>query len=554
MINLKENVTLHNHYDIQVVDSITGEVKQTVSVDNMVLNAVWKMFMFIRTDNGNVPTTYPFYKLYLGKGTVPPLPTDTALGNVSHNLSLNSNNTVLLSKEETFPTSTYTYQFTVPATTAYVGDFTEIGIEGRSYNTDFLWTHAFFEDSEGNPITVSKTDLDILIITYTVYVTLNSVDKNFTWVHPYYNKINTIFRNNGGNVPFSLTKNNSSSSLIICNDLPVDDTNAIRRHLGVSLGGISVVDEETRVAGITTKRLTAENGNGSYYHGFVFDGIGGVVLPNFDVFPAQTISGITIGAGDGSTTEFNTPLRYFIKDSDVIYVNGVAKERGVDYTIKNACNHTNQPDLCPASFLYVLEEHFENATYIYTSRPLVLALSDKAIVKEFNKIRLGIFYSWGNLSGASYGAYWKRASDGAWFEEDTARFGSVHVDISQDNEVWERIHTFDLSQNRGGGSSVGAHVWEHLFDSMREAKYLRYSLDTTNATDERIRDSLDARLQLVGLGTNSGIICNDTGPQLVFTEAPPQDAIITMDAAIDRPYKTDQFVIDAGMTLHFGDV
>ena len=320
--DLRDKVKLHNHYEVDVIGP-DGIVKQHAVADNIVLNNFWTMLS---------RSAYSVYGIAMGTGTGTPAATDTALFNQKF---IYDGGISKLAASEAFPTCAYTYKTTVPASASYVGELTEIGIRGR-YNpsswTSILWTHALLKDTEGNPITITKTDIDVLTVTLTIYLTLSATDENFHWLAPSINALCTFFRNPGTSYTLFTSK-----QLMHCRSVILDDDDCIYSFdypEGCNIGS-STYDATTKTMAIATTRLGADVGNTNFLNGLVVAGIGGYVYPNSALFANSTIENIRIGTGDGETTVFDVPIEYFIQGSETVKVDGVAQVRTVDYAIDN---------------------------------------------------------------------------------------------------------------------------------------------------------------------------------------------------------------------------
>lgn len=332
-LNLNNNVKFHNKYELEVIDAATGQKKQTAIAENVVTTGIWNIL------KQSSPKMYG--KIALGTGTGTPSAADTALFNQSFAYA---GTFTMLNLTEQWPTCSYTVKVSIPATTSYVGTFTEIGLYGSYYsgNTYYtLWSHAMLKDAEGNQITITKTDLDILTITATIYVTFSHTDNNFIWMTPgAQNIICNVFRNIGGGIaPFT-----SGKTLQYCSSVLLDeDTGTILQVTATQRLGSSAQMNESRVVNIPSVRMGTGTGNDTFYNAVLLgytNGdsslyFGGIVFPNTSIFPNQVLAGMNIGVGDGTTKEYTISLPHFLENTDVIYVDGVKKTRGVDYTLDN---------------------------------------------------------------------------------------------------------------------------------------------------------------------------------------------------------------------------
>ena len=64
----------------------------------------------------------------------------------------------------------------------YVGEtITEVGISYYS-SSNYLHTHALIKDSEGNPLSINKTELDVVVIYATVFITFETANTNLKYL------------------------------------------------------------------------------------------------------------------------------------------------------------------------------------------------------------------------------------------------------------------------------------------------------------------------------------------------------------------------------------
>lgn len=331
-LDFKNSVEVHNRYELELRDTKTGVIKQTAHAENVVLNQMWTLF---NATSGEISM---FAGIAMGTGTGTPGASDTALFAQAFRYM---STMTRVSMTEAYPTSTYVYRLSIPADAAYVGNLTEIGLVGTRtlFSVSALWTHAILRDSENNPITINKTDLDELIITAHVHVTFGATDVNFKWYMPGpKNQVCRLFRVAAGAPPIF---NPSNIKLCHCTTINTDDSGCITNIVSPSAVhlGTASMNYTTRTLTVPSVRMGTAVGNGTYYNGVVLgtdDGyFGGIVYPNSNIFPNQTISGMRVGVGDGSTVNFALPIESIVANTDIVKVNGTALTRGVDYTIDN---------------------------------------------------------------------------------------------------------------------------------------------------------------------------------------------------------------------------
>lgn len=117
--NLKNNLTVHNKFELTLKDAKTGRVKQVAYAENIVVD---QFYGFLAHDNGNKSSMFQYLAIGTGQGT--PATTDTALFKHMGRIKYTS-----YSRNLAYPTSTMAIDFEFPATSSYVGDITEVGLE-----------------------------------------------------------------------------------------------------------------------------------------------------------------------------------------------------------------------------------------------------------------------------------------------------------------------------------------------------------------------------------------------------------------------------------------
>ncbi len=155
--------SIHNRFDVEVRDAVTGELKQQARGYNVICDTLWDRLFYIH--NGSLrPQNYFSYVVY-GSGSGTPSASDTALfSQLGYRYC--ENNTTLADAQER---GIFWRQGVVTLQAAdNVGDtITEVGI---AYDQTHIVTHAMLEDMNGNPISIAKTDTDVILIYATVYV------------------------------------------------------------------------------------------------------------------------------------------------------------------------------------------------------------------------------------------------------------------------------------------------------------------------------------------------------------------------------------------------
>jgi len=332
-MQLEKKLAIHNRFDFEVRDAKTGRIKQRAYAENIILDALWSKVLSASPDY--------FAYIHLGTGTGSLLASRTALF------------TFLVAK--VVGTATYTDDpgnHVVSARRSIqlseienVGAvFTEIGI-ASSATSSTLMTHAMIKDMNGNPITITKGDLDILTIYATVYAQYADGGWDSGKVQLLGSKTSNpliIWALGGGSSALT-----SASFAFYCGTGIDTETDA--RYATYAYAAIPTT--ETVDAGnkrVTYyARLPVGSGNvagmGIASIRLLPFGVPAVVwnLLNSTAHPGNTVTDELLGTGNGSIQDFATDFP-FVKAGAVIKADGVEVLSGVTVT-------TGQPyrDLCP---------------------------------------------------------------------------------------------------------------------------------------------------------------------------------------------------------------
>ncbi|WP_392654718.1 hypothetical protein [Dehalococcoides sp. THU4] len=274
-MKVKTKVDFHNRFDIYKNGEWIGKA------ENIVLDQ-----MYTRICNFS---TY-FVNIHFGTGTGTTTPDRTTLFSYLGTKTAATEETI-----KALPTSSWTRKITL-APEEYVGEtLTEVGIAYGS-TASYLVTHALITDSEGNPIAISKTAIDLIEIYATVFIQLNnSAEVSF---------VECKFDATGfGNklVDYFCGSSMSTIPMTIGYSGNVD-------------GRVSTLAKLGEVAPTVT--VDVANKKRSYYGRFSVDqgnervsiteaGLEDIL--RFLPVTSQSVEDVAIGTGDGVTTIFNLP-------------------------------------------------------------------------------------------------------------------------------------------------------------------------------------------------------------------------------------------------------
>ena len=558
-INLKFN----NTYDVKLINSTNGEIKQSGSFHNIVTKNLMQMLMGGHSTNlqpFSGTTSWQLYNilggLAVGSGTNEPSFTDTALQNKMWDTGASSVSREWLNDYTIRCTGKYSF----PATSSYVGTISEAGLcpnyreyYNGNYNTRFdpncLMTRSLFTDSEGQVISFTKTDLDILEISVTVEISMASSSANFIlYKKPY------LLAVIAGVVTFYDTSESFG-------EMGGIDLRRYHYDLENLTTSISVEQAAAHYSSNYTANLTYDGSTAQitvpqvrmgtdtiteerYYKAVALPFLGYWKLPNENVLPAYTISGLQVGVGDGVTTTFENPLNYFKAGSDKVYKNGVQLVNGVDYTlsnignkdyltelsdfnypikvtsglmgsellnnIKGQVNSLIRPSIAPYKTPSQFDINTECCTFNYDN-PILIEY-EEAVTLNYLKAYSLITVNLNNGDTNSiYGNY------------------TLYVDASQDGQVYDNLGSYTANSGT-------------------------FTFDFTETTAKywRIRTSYnESNRALILVGQGSYLTLGARKPNIVFTEAPAADDVITMDVEMDVIMKNSNFVLDIGCSITF---
>lgn len=298
------HASIHNRFDIEVIDAATGEIKQKAYAENVILNQLWTANFW----------TYAWFKyIHYGTGTSTPTATDTQLEHFYAAVEAGN-----LSWGYTADTVWAKKSIQLLETVAVGQTLAEIGV-GRTNAAGTLCTRALLRDMNGNIITIAKTDRDILNIYATVYLhwEVSGYDNGYISVLPGY------------------LAEQTSCVDIVSMALGLAKGAGFNCRFGGECCGYGTTSALTfswngtsRVLTGTAARLAAASANTNSFGGI--NTINGDLVFNVggSWFSGSEIVGEPIGTGDGVTTDFSTKFGA-VKQGAKIYLDGIEQTSGV---------------------------------------------------------------------------------------------------------------------------------------------------------------------------------------------------------------------------------
>lgn len=301
---------IHNRFDIEVLDSKTGEVRQRAQAFNVICSGFWTNF-----------SGY-FYAIAYGSGNGVPSASDVALFNKADAVKAESH---ALGNDLASGVSYRTKKITLSETASVGVTITEVGLaySTSSSATSYLSTHAMIQDMNGNPISITKTATDIITIYATVFV---------HWVPSGQNGVYLEKPERDSLVPimgYILGYSYSLSSGYYAEAYTYVGKGTLRTGNPSRPSDISF-NSSTKVITSIAPRMAVDQGNHPGGFGFVVlkdTYYGDDPYQAIDVRGLYEVSSETVGTGDGSTTEFVT--KFDLPRSAVVKVDGVVLTSGV---------------------------------------------------------------------------------------------------------------------------------------------------------------------------------------------------------------------------------
>lgn len=297
-MNIKVQPKIHNRFDIFKKNVATGEEKQVGYAENIVLDQMWT-----RLCSGS---TY-FVNIHYGTGTGTLASTRTSLFTHLGTAAASNVETV-----RAIPTSHWRRSITLGLTTANGSELTEVGIAYGSTASNLV-THAQIRDMNGNVISILKTDVDIITIYATVYITMVNTDANVKLLHPNNNGLLSYLL--GGSFPAAIFYTGMSG--VESNYPP----GLVSYNIGSSPSGSWSNDVANKKRLMSEVRFGTTAANG-HIKELVMSNIARMVLPVTGIYSGLELSGVSVGIGDGETTIFELPSANIDQTSLVVKVDG----------------------------------------------------------------------------------------------------------------------------------------------------------------------------------------------------------------------------------------
>lgn len=275
-MKIKAGVNFHNRFDIVKNGKWVGYA------ENIILDQMYdRICRFL---------TY-FVNIHFGTGSGTPTPGRT---NLFSHLGTKTAETVEIITA--LPVGSVTKSITLSPSEYVDSTITEVGIAFGSTNTNLV-THAMIKDAEGNPLSINKTDLDVVVIYATVFVSIpDSPFIKFAKTQYQYAPI----------LEYLLTSTSTLSS-----DQSIYFSNTPSDFRGKYFSSNLFRKSATRTVDVPNKkvsfynRLEINEGNEDIYS--ISTSLGFRVIYPHPGLVVPPRNNIRIGTGDGVTTRFRIP-------------------------------------------------------------------------------------------------------------------------------------------------------------------------------------------------------------------------------------------------------
>ena len=258
---------IHNRFDIEVRDTKTNALKQTGVAENIVLDRAYTRIC-------NFSSYFTRIHFGTGVGTLSPDRT-TLFTPVSNKVA------AVEEKIKEYPISKITKKIVLNPEEFVGQEITEVGI---SETTNAINTHALIKDAEGNPLSILKTDLDVVTIYATVFIKLQNPSEDFRFINFPNNSIVNYFLDD-----------TTPSDIIAC-DRNKEMSNTPGPVITQKTGSITVSTAD-KTRNIKT-RFGVSEANGSVKGIRILDMLK-AALPHSNIYTGHNFENVILGSGDG---------------------------------------------------------------------------------------------------------------------------------------------------------------------------------------------------------------------------------------------------------------
>lgn len=495
---IKHGVTIHNRFDFEFYDTETDETTKAFA-ENIVLNSAFADMTFTKL--------YNCIAIGSGTGTL-----DKARTGLFSLIGFQSATAV----ETVFDADNQVHKKVkaIVNESSLIGTWREVGLSGYDF-AGYLYTHALLKDSEGNPISIVKTNTMVVTVYATIYGTLNApAVGHFNVAKGACNQILRRIVGLGGYENFiilsSLRRKDGGPSIMGARRKTIDAgyvQDAANKRVRSNVVRLGVNDANIPIRGLFYSQAVVN------HNAVVTYNYGGTTIPTAGVCEGMAYTGVAIGTGDGVETAFDFPIDFVKPESEAIYVDGILKNRGIDYTIHYGQRQTE-------TIVIDTSGGYDNA--IWSDTPSVgKTFSEEIEIPQPE----GAYFTEGatTVTRVEFKSFYGMAS------------GAYTCEMSEDGTIWDMIVS---------GISLGSNgIKDYTLPTPKKYKYIRMTITCGSTTFTGI---LLEYLRVYG-----------TPPvtkHIVFTTPPEDTKAITANFSIDYINKTTNYVLDLQAEIQFGGV
>lgn len=536
--DVEVNLNIHNRFDIEVIDARTGEVKQKAEAYNVVCNNYWNKIFSVSNW---------FTHIHYGSGTGTPSETDTSMFEYRGSGAVSGSITGV-NREEGF--IYHRQQIQLSETTSVGVNITEVGIASNA-SGDSVCTHAMLQDMNGNPISIFKTDTDIINIYATVYVHWNPQGYDNGSIHIGANEqLVRAYNSNkyatglfglllGKGVDITTTRAIFSSGpipFLSCRSewsyhpftIPVSRIMDVEnRRITYNVNRLKISELNTGV-GIKSCAIGGKVTCGS---SAAFGGLFPEILIDSpsEGLPGTIIEGESIGTGDGVNCDFSTAFPF--ASSAKVYVNGILDS--------NVTIDSTSPGSSASISSFFENVHSHTKAFATIGRPLGIhttpPITNNMVTSygRYNSNDVGagayevVYYN----PCYEYGVEYIHAND---FFYSTTQAQLYRISVSDDLVTWVDLPVFSRLSIAGAtrdGIKVPEEYSQYKYWSIRYA---------SNQGDDYL-----PQLMLLPV--------EDVSKNIHFTTPPPEGSVITIDYYTPVVAKDANHVFDLTVTVQLGE-
>lgn len=492
----------------------------------------------------------------LGSGSAAPSSSDTALASRLWGVAYSTYATDGTSADGLSRTWKYTYLF--PANSSYVGTIREVGLSASAWGD--INTHALVVDSEGQPISIDKTYLDEVTITAKITVTRPSWQSGQTWsfmsgplsrselygILPNttgsYNK--HVLLSAGWCPEYRPVKNCQYTSL---------PTNFTYSNGTIRCSAEFSGDAET----YPYNSMHAETfkdyvnslllGRSSVYYYSSNPGASDyatppyrLLLPNADVFPVTTLEGLELGTGDGITVDFSPDIPVWLENTEIVYKNDSPLIRGVDYFVDNLGNIGKYWSVMLGNFVAEIDAKTVagvQANIWGTDECCGAYNNDKDMNSPVVYADSPIIFKYG--TGYAFSDKFNYFVLGTWTASESIPAGAALVFYysMDDGSTWTEFGRISHSSAGTAFTDTAEHT---IVTPIAGITHVKIALEDTDTTAYVRMSERNGRFGYVG------------SYAIRFASAPAAGDILTIDMNIDRPWKSNDNLMQWNPILSFG--